>query len=872
MKKRIIIIISISIIAVLSIFVYQNDFKSKKLLEPLRPFLVNLADNIINELNFTRVIKRKGVSSDSYIDLSLSGDDLNHISNSIKLFIDDGYIRDQLNPWRKAKIIIDGKKEKVKYKFHGTSVSPLKNDISFQFKDIIKSLGFYNSVNASPINAGTFSLKIKHNKDSNYFNLMRRYNLISHHDDAEISTIIVNKIASKLGLMAPHGRMVILRINGAEVGAYMLVEAHNKEWFEREHQLTNYTIFKSNDDWDRKNERSHASDTDLYIENKKINTISQESPVALGSLELLLNSIRNEDVGQIKKMIDIDYMAKYMALLTITNDNHPIAGDNLRYIYNHSTGRFKILFRVEGHILENTKSILEFNRSLFQSPYTQDLETFKLFKLLLTDEDFLIKRDKELYTIIQNAKEWENMSDTIFSRNMKVLIESNEPIRPIKAKNQKFKETFANNIRKAEQYLNYNKIFITKYIGLNGKQSLHIVNDFTHPITMKNNTKISNSYKNNIILIKPSQIDTDQKIIYKEQEILSNIKNNSQLTFENMITRKTIMTKNIYFNDAVEQSTFSLNESLQTLKDNYINFQINFKDKVITLNSGLYKINSDIITPYGFNVVIKAGTSMMLGKGTSFLVRGGLNINGLSSKPVVIGRSDIKLPFGVIAVAGENIQNTKVNINYLKLSGGGEALINGSLFTGQMSVNNANVVIQNSIFKNSTSDDGINIKYSKVNIKNSSFINNLSDQIDLDYCHGILSDNIFSYIKSGKKTEINITDGLDISGSKIEASGNTFSNLSDKGISVGESSAIMIHGNNFNDNNIAIAVKDGSKAFVGQNQFGHNKIDISMYIKKKIYTKPILYTILRNKSLNLKIDSGDIVYPKNLQNSFQIIK
>ena len=75
-----------------------------------------------------------------------------------------------------------------------------------------------------------------------------------------------------------------------------------------------------------------------------------------------------------------------------------------------------------------------------------------------------------------------------------------------------------------------------------------------------------------------------------------------------------------------------------------------------------------------------------------------------------------------------------------------------------------------------------------------------------------------------------------------------------------------------NDNNIAIAVKDGSKAFVGQNQFGHNKIDISMYIKKKIYTKPILYTILRNKSLNLKIDSGDIVYPKNLQNSFQIIK
>ena len=124
----------------------------------------------------------------------------------------------------------------------------------------------------------------------------------------------------------------------------------------------------------------------------------------------------------------------------------------------------------------------------------------------------------------------------------------------------------------------------------------------------------------------------------------------------------------------------------------------------------------------------------------------------------------------------------------------------------------------------------------------------------------------------GNETEIPSTDGLDISGSKVETSGNTFSNLSDKGISIGENSIIMIKNNNFNDNNLAIAVKDGSKAFVDQNQFNHNNIDISMYVKKKIYNNPSLYTILRNKSLNLKIDNGDIIYPKNLQNNFQSIK
>jgi hypothetical protein len=871
MTKKFFIVIGI--LVALSIFAYQSDFKSKKLPDPLRPFFVNLADNVINELNVTRVIKQKGISNNDYIDLVLSADELNHISNSMKLFIDEGYIRDQLNPWRKAKIIIDGKKEKVKFKFHGTSVSPLKNDISFQFNLIMKKLGFNESVKVPPINAGVFSLKIKHKKESNYYNLMRRYKLISHHDDAEISTIIINKIASKLGLMAPHGRMVILRINGAELGAYMLVEAHNKEWFEREHQLTNYTILKSNDDWDRKNKHviAHASDTDLYIENKKINTISQSSPVALGSLELLLNSIRSDDIGQIKRMIDIDYMAKYMALLTITNSNHPISGDNLRYIYNHATGRFKMLFRLEGQILKNTKSISDFNRSLFISPY-KDLETLKLFKLLLTDGDFLTKRDEELYKIIKNKKEWESMSNTIFSENMKVLIESNEPIRPIKFKTQQFKKIFENNIKKAEQYLDYNKIFITKYIGIDGKQSLHIINDFTHPIMMKNNPIISNSYKNTNTFIEPSQIDINQKLIYREQEIVTNITNISQPTFENMITHKPILPRNIYFNDAIEQSVFSLNESLQTLKDNYIDYQVNLKNKVITLTPGRYKTHSNIITPYGFNVVIQAGTTLMLSEGMSFLVRGGLNINGTSLQPVVISRSQNKFPFGVIAVAGTKVQNTKVDINYLKLSGGGEAVIGGSLFTGQMSINNADVVIQNSIFENSISDDGINIKYSKVNIKNSTFINNFGDQIDLDYCHGIISNNIFSYKKMGNETEIPSTDGLDISGSKVETSGNTFSNLSDKGISIGENSIIMIKNNNFNDNNLAIAVKDGSKAFVDQNQFNHNNIDISMYVKKKIYNNPSLYTILRNESLNLKIDNGDIIYPKNLQNSFQSIK
>ena len=81
---------------------------------------------------------------------------------------------------------------------------------------------------------------------------MRRFSLITYKDDLDISTIIINKFASNFGLVAPYGEMVILKINDVDIGMYMLVEHHSKEWFEKFHKITNYSLFKSNDDWDRK--------------------------------------------------------------------------------------------------------------------------------------------------------------------------------------------------------------------------------------------------------------------------------------------------------------------------------------------------------------------------------------------------------------------------------------------------------------------------------------------------------------------------------------------------------------------------------------------------------------------------------------------
>ena len=67
---------------------------------------------------------------------------------------------------------------------------------------------------------------------------------------------------------------------------------------------------------------------------------------------------------------------------------------------------------------------------------------------------------------------------------------------------------------------------------------------------------------------------------------------------------------------------------------------------------------------------------------------------------------------------------------------------------------------------------------------------------------------------------------------------NDFFNMTDKGISIGEKSKVLITNNMIKDNNTGIAVKDGSSVCLNGNNFIENKMDISSYVKKKMYSTP----------------------------------
>ena len=78
-------------------------------------------------------------------------------------------------------------------------------------------------------------------------------------------------------------------------------------------------------------------------------------------------------------------------------------------------------------------------------------------------------------------------------------------------------------------------------------------------------------------------------------------------------------------------------------------------------------------------------------------------------------------------------------------------------------------------------------------------------------------------------------DGLDVSGARILVTGCTFTNMMDKGISVGEASQLLVRASRFQGNRMALAAKDLSIAYVEGNVFLDNTIVFGAYRKKPIY-------------------------------------
>ena len=133
-----------------------------------------------------------------------------------------------------------------------------------------------------------------------------------------------------------------------------------------------------------------------------------------------------------------------------------------------------------------------------------------------------------------------------------------------------------------------------------------------------------------------------------------------------------------------------------------------------------------------------------------------------------------------------------------------------NLKTGAITIYKSPIFISNSIFKNSESEDSLNIVDSNFEIKNTTIENSKNDALDIDFSNGTIN---------GLNVKNSGNDGLDFSRSEVKAENIYIFDAGDKGISVGEKSNINFINTKIKKSKIGLAVKDESKVLIEKNKF-----------------------------------------------------
>tara|TARA_Y100001936_G_C16057801_1_gene662201 strand:- start:411 stop:2192 length:1782 start_codon:yes stop_codon:yes gene_type:complete len=247
-------------------------------------------------------------------------------------------------------------------------------------------------------------------------------------------------------------------------------------------------------------------------------------------------------------------------------------------------------------------------------------------------------------------------------------------------------------------------------------------------------------------------------------------------------------------------------------------------DKKVRTWQGDVYINELLIVNEPLRIL--PGTNVYLSPEASIIFKNNVQSIGEENKKIRFVQSEDK-PWGIIALFGEK---TKGSIfEYTSISGGSGGHIGGYEFTGMFSIYASEDVKLSkvNISNNSKYDDLIHILYSKdIELTNSNIFDARSDAIDIDISE--MNINNSNFYNSGN-------DAIDSMTSKVSILDTRISRAGDKGLSAGENSDVFVKNLVFDETNIGIQSKDGTKVHVLDSIFKNNVMQLDAYQKNWRY-------------------------------------
>jgi len=240
--------------------------------------------------------------------------------------------------------------------------------------------------------------------------------------------------------------------------------------------------------------------------------------------------------------------------------------------------------------------------------------------------------------------------------------------------------------------------------------------------------------------------------------------------------------------------------------------------------SGRQRMDRDVQVDKDEMLIIRPGTRIEISQRASILAYGKIVAAGTAASPIIFTRAPGASSWGSVAVQGAGAHGSV--FEHCIFEYGSDSEMAGVVYSGALSIYNADATISNCRFRFSQGDDGLNTKFSRTDVVDSSFIDNKADGYDLDFSGGLIAHNLF---------ERNGDDGIDCGTAHPVIRDNRVVSSGDKGISIGERSRPVVEGNVIAHCNVGIAVQGRSEPMIRNNEFRSNTLAVSVYQKNKIF-------------------------------------
>jgi hypothetical protein len=246
----------------------------------------------------------------------------------------------------------------------------------------------------------------------------------------------------------------------------------------------------------------------------------------------------------------------------------------------------------------------------------------------------------------------------------------------------------------------------------------------------------------------------------------------------------------------------------------------------LRVGTGNWQVDTNLVIPAGHALRIAPGASLEFAPDAALVAHGPVIFEGTAAAPIILAPQRASWPGMVVlnAAARSALQHVQVSSTH-------SVSMSGWTLTGGVNFYASDVDIADVRFIDSQGEDALNIIHSDFEIRGTSFSGTASDAFDADFSNGTIRDSHFADIGSAGGG-----DAIDVSGTQLVVEDVSFTNVSDKALSIGERSEMTASGVAIDNAGTGAASKDGSLLTIHDSRISKAGFAaMTAYIKKPEY-------------------------------------